>query len=600
MAERSAMLRLALPCAVAIIAASSGTACGGAARMVQAVKDTAVMDERSALVRGMVPNVQTRAERSHFTTTSTYADVMAFLAELARADSQRAGGPRMAMTTIGTTNEGRALPLVILSRPLVRTPLEAHRLGRPIIYVQANIHAGEVEGKEALQELIRNLAFWPRADVLDSVVLLAQPIYNADGNERFAPQERNRGEQNGPEMVGQRPNAQGLDLNRDYMKMEAPETRASVAAWTAWDPDVFVDLHTTDGSFHGYALTYSPSLNPSAIFGGAYARDSMLPVIRARMRRFHGFDVFDYGNFRCEYVIGGSATPGRPIGDMGRTCADSVQNAWETYDSRPRFGTNYFGVRGRIAILSEAFSHDPFERRVASTYYYVREILSLSAQRARAIVALSRAADSEMAAWSRDPASAPALPLRSKMTSTPYQGDVLAEDLERVADTSVRTQPGVPKGLRRTGHIAPHRMPVYDHFDGTLTRTVPSAYAIPAAETAVVRVLRAHGLVAEPLEREWSARVQHFRVDSIRRASRSFQGHNEVALEGAWSDDRRALPAGTLIVSTGQPHGLSAFYLLEPESDDGLETWNLFDHALAIGRDFPILRVMEPEPVRRR
>jgi hypothetical protein len=301
----------------------------------------------------------TRAERSNYTETSTYADVVAFV------DSLRTVGAPVAVGTIGRTTEGRDLPYVVASRPPVATPDEARRLDRPVVYVQANIHAGEVEGKEALLALVRDLVRDPRPNVLDSIVLIAVPIYNADGNEKFAPQSRNRTEQNGPEMVGQRANAQGLDLNRDYVKAEAPETRASLAMFARWDPDVFVDLHTTDGSFHGYALTYSPSLHPAAPLG-AYTRDSLLPELRRRVRARRGVETFDYGNFALEYGA-----------DVN---ADTTKQGWYTYDHRPRFGTNYYGLRNRIAVLSEAYSHDPFERRVKATYAFVSELLSLIAE----------------------------------------------------------------------------------------------------------------------------------------------------------------------------------------------------------------------------
>src|SRR5205814_8640769 len=132
----------------------------------------------------------------------------------------------------------------------------------------------------------------------------------------------NRTEQNRTELVGVRANAQNLGLNRDYVKAEAPETRASLAMFNTWDPDVFVDLHTTDGSFHGYALTYSPSLSPAAVFGGFYARDSLLPVLRERMRSRHGFEIFDYGNF---------------VSDERGLIADSIaREGWATYDPGPR------------------------------------------------------------------------------------------------------------------------------------------------------------------------------------------------------------------------------------------------------------------------
>ena len=524
----------------------------------------------STVSAGSLP--RTRAERTAYRETSSYADVIAFL------DSLHAlGAP--AWHSIGTTTEGRAIPLIVLSRPLVRSPEEARRLGRPIVYVQANIHAGEVEGKEALQAAVRDLWFAPGPNALDSIVLLANPIYNADGNEKFAAQAVNRWEQNGPEMVGQRANAQGLDLNRDYVKAEAPETRASLAAFTAWNPDVFVDLHTTDGSYHGYALTYSPSLNPAAFFGGVYARDSLLPELRRRMRERDRFETFDYGNFSLVY---GS--------DVN---TDTVRSGWYTYDSRLRYGTNYFGLRGRIAILSEAYSHDPFARRVASTYAFVREILSLVAEREAAVRAVGARADSSVRAWGDHPALSPPIPLRAELTRHPLSAVVLTEDLARTGDSSL-SQPGVPRGLRRTGHFRAQRMPVYDRFDPTLERTLPAAYVIPAADTAAARLLALHGVRVDTLAHDWTTPAQRFLIDSVVVAAEPFQGHHEVRLEGRWTNAVRDLPAGSFVVSTAQPQGVVAFYLLEPESDDGLVTWNVFDAALAPGGTFPVVRVPAP------
>jgi hypothetical protein len=511
---------------------------------------------------------QTRAERTQYIETSHYADVIAFL------DSLHAlGAPQW--TSIGNTTEGRAIPLIVLSRPRVSTPEEAKQLGRPIVYVQANIHAGEVEGKEALLALVRDLTFDPKPNVLDSVVLLANPIYNADGNERFAPQARNRREQNGPELVGTRANAQGFDLNRDYVKAEAPETRASLAAITRWDPDVFVDLHTTDGSFHGYALTYSPSLSPAALFGGVYARDSLLPELRRRMRVRDHFEIFDYGNFDRDFT------------------GDTAKRGWYTYEPYPRYGTNYVGLTGRIAILSEAYSHDPFERRVRSTYAFVREILSLTAERSVQIRALRARADSSVALWARTPASGPPLALRSELTTHPIEAPITYEDLEPTGDSSL-TQPGVPRGWRRTGRFHTKVMPVYDRFEPTLTRPLPYGYILGTADTAAARLLGAHGVRVERLSSDWSTTVQRFTIDSLIYAQRSFQGHRTLRLEGTWSTDRRTIPAGSYFVPAAQPQGVVAFYLLEPESDDGLTTWNVFDAELARGGEYPVLRLPGP------
>lgn len=515
---------------------------------------------------------RTRAERTNYLETSRYADVRQFLDSLTKLRAPIVVG------SIGKTNEGRDIPYVIASRPLVSTPEQAKALGRPIVYVQANIHAGEIEGKEALLALVRDLTFSAAPNALDSIVLIAVPIYNADGNERFASQSVNRREQNGPEMVGTRANAQNLDLNRDYVKAEAPETRASLAMFNTWDPDVFVDLHTTDGSFHGYALTYSPSLSPAAVFGGVYARDSLLPVLRERMRARDGFEIFDYGNFVDD--------------EPGLVADSSVHQGWATYDSRPRFGTNYFGIRGRIAILSEAYSHDSLQRRVASTYAFVKEILSLVAEKGAAIRSLSARADSLPMAWGRSPDSVQMVAIRSELIATPKMLDVIREDLEKTGDSSI-TQPGVPRGERRTGRFRTIRMPVYDRFTSTLDRLPPAAYVIGPELAAVAALLRLHGLRVDQSDSAWSGRGESYAIDSIVTSDRSFQGHHEVRLKGHWERGIQSLPAKSFIVSTAQPRGALAVYLLEPESDDGFTTWNFFDKQLQKGGKYPIRRIFD-------
>jgi len=515
---------------------------------------------------------RTRAEQTGYRETSHYADVGKFL------DSLRKLQAPLAFGSIGKTTEGREIPYVIASRPLVATPSEAERLGRPIVYVQGNIHAGEVEGKDALLALLRDLTFSAMPNVLDSIVLIAVPIYNADGNERFAPQSVNRTEQNGPEMVGIRANAQNLDLNRDYVKAEAPETRASLTMFNTWDPDVFVDLHTTDGSFHGYALTYSPSLSPAAVFGGVYARDSLLPILRERLRTRDGFELFDYGNFISD--------------ERGGIADTSVREGWATYDSRPRFGTNYYGVRGRIGILSEAYSHDSLARRIASTYAFVRETLSLIAERGAAIRSLSAKADSQPLSWGRAPDSLQMVAIRSELVATPKMMDVIKEDLEKTGDSSL-TQPGVPRGERRTGRFRTIRMPVYDRFTSTLDRLPPAAYVLAPQDTAVVTLLRLHGIRVDRSDSAWTARGESFVIDSIITSPRPFQGHHEIRLKGQWVRGVQVLPPRSFIVSTAQAHGTLVVYLLEPESDDGFVTWNLFDSSLKKGGRFPVTRIFD-------
>ncbi|HTH26375.1 MAG TPA: M14 family zinc carboxypeptidase, partial [Vicinamibacterales bacterium] len=200
-------------------------------------------------------DMRTRAEITNYEETSTYADVTRVI------DGLAATSPLVYTESFGKTEEGRDLPLIVISDPKVATPAAARKLGRPIVFVQANIHAGEVEGKEAILMLARRLVSGDLKPMTRQMVFLIAPDYNADGNEKITPM--NRTQQNGPVAgVGTRENSKGLDLNRDYMKLDSAEARALVGLMNKWDPHVAVDLHTTNGSYHANHLTYSPILNP--------------------------------------------------------------------------------------------------------------------------------------------------------------------------------------------------------------------------------------------------------------------------------------------------------------------------------------------------
>jgi len=557
----------------------------------------------------------TRAERTNFAETSHYDDVVAFI------DSLRTLGAKIVIGSIGTTVRGRSLPYVIASRPLITTVAEARRLGRPVAYIQANIHAGEVEGKEAMLSMLRDLLFDPKPNVLDSLVLIVQPIYNADGNEQWGPQARNRSSQNGPELVGTRQNASGWNLNRDYVDADAPETRSSLAMFNQWNPDLFMDLHTTDGSIHGYGLTYSPPLTATAVNVIPYTAGVMLPVIRQRMLDREGFHVIDYGDFSRPRSGSQSGAPGGALGGGGfgagrrggrggprgprppsleEIIADSIPTSgwvFSTYEPFARYGTNYYGLRNRIAILSEAFSHDPFARRVASTYDFVSEILSYVAEHRAEILALGRDADAKVVSWGTHPGTSPALPLRSRMDTTRIE-DVRVEMVVPLTD-STKAEPGM-RDRQRTGIIKLVRMPVMASFTPTLTTTLPYAYAFDGATAhAILPILRMHGLTIEQLDAPARVTAQAFSVDSV-----MDRGHSETSREmkditGRWqAAGARTLPAGTYVVAAGQPLGLVAFYLLEPLSEDGLMQWSFYDGLVASGRDFPILRITAPTALR--
>jgi hypothetical protein len=582
----------------------------------------------------------TRAERTNFTETTRYEDIKPFLDSL---------GSSIHVASMGKTALGRDLWYVIASRPLVTTPEEARRLGRPVAYIQGNIHAGEVEGKEASLAMIRDLVQDKGRNVLDSLVVIFQPDYNTDGNEHYDIQSRNRGSQNGPELVGTRTTSCGWNLNRDYVSADAPETKASLAMLNRWNPDLFMDLHTTDGSIHGYALTYSPSLTPTAITTRGYAVDTMLPAIRQRMRERHGFEVNDYGDFRSTRPTTGGRGGGRagrggqpagpipylrgcdtatftrtnhitnpdtlPSGGRGRggagfgggaggsleaMIADSIPSSgwvFETYEPYARYGSNYYGLRGRLSILSEAFSHDPFPRRVASTYDFVSEALSYLAEHRAAITALGARADAQVAAWGRDPSTSPRLAVRSEMDTTRIE-DVRVEMIRPLTDSTKR-EAGM--GMReRTGVVKLVRMPMLVSFRPTVTNTLPFAYAFDAKAAAALRpVLALHGIKVESLTAPATVTAQSFMIDSVSDRGGSESARRMRSAPGRWENAAsETLPAGTFIIRAGQPYGLLAFYLLEPENDDGLLSWGFFEGLVGAQSKYPVSRITQPITLR--
>lgn len=509
---------------------------------------------------------QTRAESTDYRETSRYQDVIDFIEAL------QSNGAPLSVQFIGASTLGRRIPMVIAGRPVPAGPAMARRLNRPIVCVQANIHAGEVEGKEASLMLLRDLARSRQDDLLERLTLMVLPIYNIDGNESLGPQSRNRARQFGPELVGVRHNGQGLDLNRDYVKLEAPETRAVVrSVFTTWDPDVYLDLHTTNGTLHGYQLTYSPPLHPDTANGIlTYTRDDLLVQVRNTMRARHGLEIFDYGN-----------TPRWNFKDR--------PFAWYTNRPEPRYGTNYVGLRNRIGILSEAMSHVSFKDRVDATYRFVRLILERVAKDAHRVIELTRQADLKVTRWGRNAQKAPKLGLRFDFASRGRETVLLdRSETSEVRDKRPKDRPPGPPT-----DILDVEMEIYDRFRATRTRRYPRAYLFGPDISEVARLLSRHGVVVERIRYPWQGPVESFTIDTIEAAERPYQGHRLLSLEGTFASRKTSMPAGSYLARTAQPLGILLFQLLEPESLDGVAAWNLLDRQLRGKGIYPIVKCYE-------
>jgi len=479
---------------------------------------------------------KTTAESSNYKATTRHADVVAFGETLAKHS------PLINLQTLGTSSEGRALPLWIIAEPPVKNAADARRSDKLTVLLMGNIHAGEVDGKEALMMFARNLVGSSDRELLKDLIVLIVPILNSDGNERLA--KGHRPQQAGPEEVGDRENAGGLDLNRDFVKLESPEIRALVKCLRIWDPAIFVDLHTTNGSRHRHTLTYDGPRHPNTGDDRIAFGKSFTAAAANRLHEATGYDPLPYGNFSRDRTL------------------------WETYPAQPRYGVQYAALRGRMSVLSESYSYAPFQDRVRASLEFVRGICK------QAI-----ADKDKLKSLKEEPS--PRIALRNKTVAEPNQLSV--HGYEETQQDGKRVTTDKPKNYAVT-YVA--------KVQPTLEVTRPIAYLFPGNLTKVIEVLQRHGVQVQELREDIELDVDVYRVTQVEQSQREYQGHRMVnRVEVQPRTEPRMIPAGTTIVRTDQPLGTLAALMLEPQSEDGLATWNFFDAGLKDGADFPVMRL---------
>jgi hypothetical protein len=479
----------------------------------------------------------TVAEKTNYRETSRHADVLRYIEEL------RAFRPGIRVESMGHSGMGQEMPVLILGE----------RPGTPVVLVIANIHAGEVEGKEALLMLARDLP----ERTIEKLTLLFIPNYNPDGNDLIDP--RNRAldlkhleGQIGPEGgVGTRYTGQGINLNRDYMKLEAVESRNLSKLQARWNPHLTVDSHTTDGSIHGFSLTFDTSHIPSG--PAAYVHSTMLPEVSRRLEARTGRKTFFYGNFVDE------SDPGK---------------GWRTYPHLPRYGSHYRGLTGRLDILLETYSYIPFQDRVSTTVEILKDIFDYTIEHASEIKRV--AAEGEQAR--PDPVG-----IVYGMPESIGECEIVAWDLE---SQLARKIPGREARTYRMPHLA--------RFSPTKTVSRPVAYLIPRDESRIIEALGHHGIQLNRLGTPRTLSGEQDRVLSVEQVpspDAGFVARTESAVTVVREAGPIACRAGDLLVPTDQTLGTLAVYLLEPESDDGLIRWGFLGARVRPGERLPVTRV---------
>ncbi len=511
----------------------------------------------------------TVAERSNYTSTSRYNEVMSFITALENKHPLYVD-----IDTIGRTTDGFDIPMMIIANPLPKNPEEIGN--RIAVYLQANIHAGEVEGKEAVLMLARDLLNNPDSDIMKSVVILVTPILNIDGNEKISI--NNRKNQVGPiNGVGVRYNGQNLDLNRDAMKLETPEIKAVVEEiLNKWDPAIIVDSHTTNGSFHEEPITYTWMQNPNGDRSLInYMRDNMMPSVKDTLYNKYGVENIYYGVFvdRMDYSQG-----------------------WVSYASEPRYVVNYIGLRNRLAILNENYVYADYKTRVLGCYSFLKTVLEYAKTNKQEVLDLLSEADNRTINRGMSPSVSDSFAISYKAKPTP--------ELITIKAFETDTIPGV-KGYWRyksSDRKVTVTVPYIADYYATESTRYPYAYIINIGNPKIINVLKSHGVEIHKLIKNETLNVEQFIFEEITPSKRLNQGHYTNIIVGDFKNIEKEFLAGTYIVKTGHKLGALVAALLEPEAKDSMLKWNYFDTYLAHqwGRGYypyPVYKVIEKQEI---
>ncbi|HEV8579711.1 MAG TPA: M14 family metallopeptidase [Thermoanaerobaculia bacterium] len=506
-----------------------------------------------------IAKLRTRAEVSGFQATSTYDETIDFLKSL------QAHFPALYLGFYGSSGQGRALPFVVVSKERAFTGRRAQRLAKPIVLIQNGIHAGEIDGKDASLMILRDLGLGKHEEILEKVTLVVLPIYNADGHERISPY--NRPNQDGPRQgMGFRTTANGLDLNRDYLKLSSEEARSLASLVNSWRPHLHVDNHVTDGVDHDWVLTWSWAEAPQiAAPVDAWMRGHMPAVLAATAKAGH---------------------KNGPYVDL--VDDDDPAKGFSSWVGEPRYSSGYFPLRNRPSILVETHSYKPYEKRVLATRDF---LLALLDEIARDPASLTRAVTEAEATTVAE----------GKPGASPSDVAVLyaqSDEADRIrfpvyaGETRTSVVTGQPLLFYRRGEVREIEVPWFHKPKIVKSAPRPRGYLVLPGWPQIEERLRGHGLRVERLMQPAEIEVETMRVSQPKPSPSSYQGLTRLSAVVARATERRSVPAGALWVPADQPDFEVAVQLLEPEAPDSLLSWGLLSTVFE-GKEYIDPRVLE-------
>lgn len=479
---------------------------------------------------------QTYAEKTGLMDTPNYSQTVKYIDRLVNSD------PRLQKVSLGKSPQGRDIWMVIASKEGVSDHEALARLNKPTLLVQAGIHSGEIDGKDAGLMLLRDISHGSKGDLIDDVNLLFVPILSVDAHERRSPY--NRVNQRGPVNMGWRTNASNLNLNRDYSKLDTLELRHMIKAINLWQPDLYFDVHVTDGEDYQYDITYGFNLNyadsPNI---GRWLERQFKPAINSALA--------DNGH------KGGPLTFGVDSMEFSKGIVG--------WSPSPRFSNGYGDVRQLPTVLLENHSLKPYKQRVLGTYVFLESTLKLIAKQGKAL----------QKATAKDQNRRPKQMVVDWQTNndTPQLIDFEGIDYIRSRDELTGLD-----YIRWTGKAKTYKnLPVFQMNKPKQVVNIPKSYWIPSQYIDVISRLKTHGIKIKHYPHQQKIQAMQLKVKDYQLKSESFEGRQMASAKFIEVKKYFTLPANSVEVSTDQPLGRLAVALLDPRAPDSFFAWGFFN-----------------------
>ncbi|HPG32579.1 MAG: M14 family metallopeptidase [Lentimicrobiaceae bacterium] len=491
-------------------------------------------------------NWDTDYEKSDFKKTPTYAETIDYCQRLADAS------PLASMVNLGLSPQGNAIPMMIIDRDGLKTPEAIRAKGRIVVLVQACIHPGEPEGKDAMLLLIRDLIIHRKQkELLEKASILFIPIFNVDGHERFGPY--NRINQNGPEEMGWRTNALNLNLNRDFLKAESPEMQHWLKMYTQWLPEFFIDIHTSDGADYQYPLTYSIEISGNLDSGlTRWLNNIYEPRITGKMKEA-GYPIFPYVQFRKWH---------------------DPRSGLRTGPAPSMISQGYAAVQNRPALLIETHMLKNYKTRVDATYQMLTHSLFILNHQAETLKTLIDMADKSTASPNFRTQKYPLCIKTSQTDSTMVQFEGF--EYKNVKSDLTGGDWFIYDNTRPVTMTLPFFNKTYVETETQL----PEAYLIPAEWASLAGKLKLHGIKMNQLTESAELNINSYKFHDCSFSPEPNEGHQKVNAKYDEIVETRKFPKGSFVILTNQRTAKVIAAALEPASPGSFFEWGYFNTIL--------------------